>query len=211
VIDPEGELYTLREKYDYVLAGKGGDYPATPATAELLARRLLEHGCSAVIDVSELKPRQKVRFVRLFLVALASRARAGFTIAQWATLSKLKKTGGTWSTYLSRLRTAGHVEQRGALWHATDDGIAAVGEIPPAPESPAELLEMWKRSVGGGAARMLDAISDAEPRGLSFDELADAVGITRSGGTFGTDLSRLRSNGLVDPDGPLIRLSDVLR
>ena len=30
VIDPEGEFYTLREKNDYVLAGKGGDCPAGP-------------------------------------------------------------------------------------------------------------------------------------------------------------------------------------
>lgn len=70
VIDPEGEFYTLREKFDYVLCGKGGDCPAEVRSAALLARRLLELGCSAVIDIYELKPRERVKFVDLFINAL---------------------------------------------------------------------------------------------------------------------------------------------
>jgi DNA helicase HerA-like ATPase len=42
VIDLEGEFATLREQYDYVLAGKEGDTPADPRSAGLLAKRLLE-------------------------------------------------------------------------------------------------------------------------------------------------------------------------
>lgn len=70
VIDPEGEFYTLRESFDYVLAGRGGDCPAEPRSAALLARRLLELGASAVLDLYELAPRDRVRFVRLFLESL---------------------------------------------------------------------------------------------------------------------------------------------
>lgn len=70
VIDPEGEFYTLRERFDYVLAGKGGDCPAEPRSAGLLARRLLELGTSAVLDLYELAPRDRVRFVSAFLGAL---------------------------------------------------------------------------------------------------------------------------------------------
>ena len=145
------------------------------------------------------------------LVALASRAPAGFTEAQWATLSKLKRTGGTWGSYKSRLKTAGYVEQRGELWHATDDGIAAAGEVPPAPETPEELLAMWKSNVGGGAARMLDAIALTGDRWIDLDDLAERVGITRSGGTFGSYLSRLNSNGLIEKRSGEVRLSEVLR
>src|SRR6266850_747296 len=48
VIDPEGELVSLREKFDYVLAAReGGDTPADPRYAALLAERLLELGVSA--------------------------------------------------------------------------------------------------------------------------------------------------------------------
>lgn len=70
VIDPEGEFFTLREKYDYVLAGKGGDCPAEPRSAALLARRLLELGTSAILDLYELTPADRVLFVRRFVEAL---------------------------------------------------------------------------------------------------------------------------------------------
>lgn len=70
VIDPEGEFYTLRERYDYIVAGKGGDCAAEPRSAKLLARRLLELGVSAVCDLSELKMHDRIRFVRFFCEAL---------------------------------------------------------------------------------------------------------------------------------------------
>lgn len=71
VIDPEGEFASLREKFDYVLAARtGGDTAADPRTAKLLAERLLELGTSAILDIYELKPHERVRFVRLFLEAL---------------------------------------------------------------------------------------------------------------------------------------------
>ena len=145
---------------------------------------------------------------RRMLEVLASRYPAGFTIAQWATLAGLKKTGGTWSTYLSRLRKGGLVIQNDGLWKATEAGLAEAGEVPPAPSTPEETVEMWKGNLGGGAARMLDALfSQGE---MTLDELAESVGITRSGGTFGTYLSKLRSNGLIEKDGGSVRVADVL-
>lgn len=70
VIDLEGEFSTLREKYDYVLAGKGGDTPADPKSAGLLARKLLELNVSAIIDLYELDHYDRKRFVKVFLDAL---------------------------------------------------------------------------------------------------------------------------------------------
>jgi hypothetical protein len=74
VIDPEGEFHTLREKYDYILAGKGGEAAATVETAPLLARRLLELGVSAIIDISELGV-DRPAFVTRFIEALMSAPR----------------------------------------------------------------------------------------------------------------------------------------
>lgn len=71
VIDVEDEFGTLREKYDYVLAGRqGGDCPADVRCAALLARRLLELRASAIVGIYELKAHDRIRFVRLFLESL---------------------------------------------------------------------------------------------------------------------------------------------
>lgn len=70
VLDPEGEFGTLREKYDYILAGKDGDTPAESRSATLLARKLLELGVSAIIDLYELHPQERKHFVKLFLESL---------------------------------------------------------------------------------------------------------------------------------------------
>jgi hypothetical protein len=72
IIDPEGEFATLREKYDYVLVGKDGDIPINVRASDLLARRLLELGTSAIIDLYELKHNERKRFVKLFLEALVN-------------------------------------------------------------------------------------------------------------------------------------------
>ena len=70
ILDSEGEFGTLREKYDYVLAGKGGDTPAESRSAALLAQKLLELKVSAIIDLYELHPQERKRFVKLFLNSL---------------------------------------------------------------------------------------------------------------------------------------------
>ena len=55
VLDREGEFVTLREKFDMLLVGPGGDIPTDLRASRLLARRLLETEVSAVVDLSELK------------------------------------------------------------------------------------------------------------------------------------------------------------
>jgi uncharacterized protein len=70
ILDPEGEFATLREKFDFILAGPGGEIPAEPRAAGLLARRLLELEASAVIDLNGLKIGERRHFVRLFLESL---------------------------------------------------------------------------------------------------------------------------------------------
>ena len=75
VLDLEGEFSTLREKYDYVLAGKDGDIAAEPKTAGLLARKLMELRVSAICDLYELKAHERILFVRRFLEKLISSPR----------------------------------------------------------------------------------------------------------------------------------------
>jgi hypothetical protein len=70
VIDPEGEFATIREKYGYVLVGKGGETPADKRSAALVAHKLLELRASAVCDLYEVTPRDRHTWVKLFLEAL---------------------------------------------------------------------------------------------------------------------------------------------
>jgi hypothetical protein len=70
IIDPEGEFLTLREKYDYVLVGKGGETPADTRSAALVAHKLLELNASAVCDLYEMKASERHRWVKLFIEAM---------------------------------------------------------------------------------------------------------------------------------------------
>jgi uncharacterized protein DUF87 len=70
IIDPEGEFSTLREKFGFVLVGKGGETPADARSAALVAHKLLELRASAVCDLYELKPHERHHWVKLFLEGL---------------------------------------------------------------------------------------------------------------------------------------------
>lgn len=75
IIDPEGEFYTLREKFPYLLAGRNGDCPAEVRSAGLLATKLLELRTSAILDIYGLTsnpsdPNNRAHFVKAFLDAL---------------------------------------------------------------------------------------------------------------------------------------------
>jgi hypothetical protein len=70
VIDSEGEFASLRERFGYVLVGKGGEAAAHPETAGLLAHRLLELKAWAICDIYELKPPARHRWVKNFLEAM---------------------------------------------------------------------------------------------------------------------------------------------
>jgi energy-coupling factor transporter ATP-binding protein EcfA2 len=65
VIDSEGDFVTLREKYDYVLVGRGGDVPLSAKTAKITIRRLAELHVSAIFDLSELRFPERREWVRV--------------------------------------------------------------------------------------------------------------------------------------------------
>lgn len=71
IIDTEGEFYTLREKYDFLLFGngEGNDYSVDIRYAEKMATTLLQLGVSAIIDLYELPPKHRILFVQRFLDA----------------------------------------------------------------------------------------------------------------------------------------------
>lgn len=67
VLDPEGEFASLRERYDYLLAGGQGDIPLSVTSSRVTCRRLMECGASAVLDLYDLPPDQRRAYVAGFL------------------------------------------------------------------------------------------------------------------------------------------------
>ncbi len=70
VLDIEGEFSSLRERYDYVLIGKGHDININLRHVDILCRKLLEDNVSAIIDLYELEKYERMIFVKKFLDAL---------------------------------------------------------------------------------------------------------------------------------------------
>jgi hypothetical protein len=67
IVDPEGEFLSLRELVDVVLVSQEGEIVPDVRNAHVLARKLLELGVSAVIDLYELSMSDRRQFVKLFL------------------------------------------------------------------------------------------------------------------------------------------------
>ena len=89
------------------------------------------------------------------LEVLAQRHPARYTKPQWGLLARIKHTGGTFGTYLSRLRAAGYIEESNGLFGITDSGFAAaVVRISAPAVTPAEDPDEWNR-LGGSEFRFL--------------------------------------------------------
>lgn len=132
------------------------------------------------------------------------------TKAQVGTLTGFKTSGGTFSTYWSQIRRAGLVDDVDGLFTVTDAGLAYAGVDHATPLTTDELLDQWRSALKAGARAMLDFLVDVHPEAYTKEGLAQAVGMTASGGTFGTYLSTLRRNGLVDVAGDQVTASDTL-
>lgn len=144
------------------------------------------------------------------LAVLASVYPAGMTEAAWAVAAGLKRSGGTWAAYVSRLRSAGRIERRGDEFFATKDALLELGDAVPAMPPPGpELVEFWAGRIPG-AGPMLRELSRAYPRWLTRDDLGSRLGLAVSGGTFSAYLSRLRSPGLIETDGQRVRAAASL-
>jgi uncharacterized protein len=140
------------------------------------------------------------------LAALAAVFPSGMTEAQWAIAAGYKRSGGTWGTYKSRLRSAGLIDRYGNRWFATESGANAVGDVEQPPPPGPDLVRWWAGRLPG-TSKIAEALIQAWPNGLTKEELAERVGMAVSGGSFGTYLSRLAGPELITREHGQIRLS----
>lgn len=187
---------------------RGAPVPGAAAT-DRAERPLAQDSRILTANPPSSAPRLKAG-ARRILAALARQHPMVLTRAQAATLAGLKVTGGTFSSYWSSLKTAGLLEEVGGEVSLTEAGLAAAGVEAAEPMGTEEVLAMWRGVLKRGAREMLDALVEAYPDSLEREQLAVAADVAFSGGTFGSYLSSLRRNGLVDVNGPSVRASDTL-
>lgn len=165
---------------------KGGPAPATrspQAAATPTSKDLpgLKKGARVMLhELAELHPR-----------ALSRR--------ELATRAGMSHGGGSFSDYLSALRSRGFVEHDDAGdVRLTGDGLHA-GYTGKGPRRREEIIHQF--GFKRGARTMLAALLEAHPRALSRAELAAAAGMEEGGGSFSDYLSNLRSSGCADQVG----------
>lgn len=101
---------------------------------------------------------------RKLLGALARHAPGRYTWGQAATLAGLKPAGGHYNAGRKELRDRGLVDEQAGLAAATPAGMAAAGEVPPAPSTPEERLALWCARLPSPAPEMLRALAAAGER-----------------------------------------------
>ncbi|RKT86929.1 hypothetical protein SAMN05421805_12413 [Saccharopolyspora antimicrobica] len=132
------------------------------------------------------------------------------TRTQLATLSLLKATSGTFSSYLSRLRSRELISIDGGYVSLTGRGCRSAGvrSVKPMPEG--EVRREWLAVLRGGARRILEALIDVGSVGLTRDELAREAGLKATSGTYSAYLAKLRNNGLIEVVDGKIRITKIL-
>jgi hypothetical protein len=75
IFDVEGEYFTLREKFPFLLFGENGDAPMSVGTAAVLALKMLEWRRSAIFDLSSMEVEETHAWMRLFLNSLMAAPR----------------------------------------------------------------------------------------------------------------------------------------
>lgn len=197
------EIKELARRMDVLAKKLTGAGPVTPQ----MGTKQSPNGHHIVPNESSLR-----KGALKILAELAARYPAHYTKAQVGTLTGFSSRGGTFNTYISDLYKSGFIEKlAGNSFKATEAGIEFLGErIPAAPTSHEEVMAQWRRSLRAGAYRMLAAIVEAGPEGLSREGIGTQVAMTITGGTFSTYLSDLRRNGLIEERHGVSIACDIL-
>ena len=145
------------------------------------------------------------------LSELASRYPEGYTKPQVGILTRFKHSGGTFGTYVRELIKAGFIEVNADLFFATEEGVEYLGDrVPNAPSTHEEIMAMWRKALRKGVYEILIIIIKAGSSGISKEDISSEIGMVFSGGTFGTYLRELNTNGLVSENSGIYIASDIL-
>jgi hypothetical protein len=197
ILEQENRALGARLEQIAALAAVTPSLPEQPATAVAPPRirpaLALAPPRSAVVARDGTHPA-----ARKLLIAAAQHAPGRFSWGQLATLAGLKPSGGHFNAGRKSLRDAGYVSEANDLVAATAIGLAAAGEVPPAPSTPAERLALWCERLPSPAPEMLRALAAQGERYVAPGALADALGKKPAGGHWNSGIAVLRNNGLIE-------------
>jgi hypothetical protein len=130
---------------------------------------------------------------------------------QIAAIAGVSPSSGSFANNLGRLRTLGLIDypQSGQVAFTAAGKKAA--RAPDAPPSVNDLHRAWLGLVTGPQARILERAIGAYPDGISKEDLALAVDVSATSGSFANNLGRLRTLGVIDyPSRGMVRAHDLL-
>lgn len=202
-IDPEGEFSTLREKYDFVLAGKGGEAtyqrqaPRPQPTASTNGHNPdisgpMQRILDAIAWMESIGVQQPKQSAVAFL--------AGYTIG-----------GGAYNNPRGALKTAGLIEYRSGDCLALTDAGRQVARTPEGSLTTDELHQRVLNQLPTPEQKILRNLLAVYPEAIDNDKLARDSGYEPGGGAFNNPRGRLRTLGLVDyPQKGMVRAADLL-
>lgn len=141
---------------------------------------------------------------------LAARYPMTFTKAQLAHLSKMSSRSGSYGTYLALLKSRGFIQIESNQVSITDTGLAFAGAYPQEPQTQEQTIAMWRENLQGGARRMFDILVSVYPASKAKQDLGFEAEMSPTSGSFGTYLSMLKRNGLIEVAGGDVKASDNL-
>lgn len=149
---------------------------------------------------------------RRIVEALARFHPMAMTAPQVGAFARLAHAGGTFSAYVTTLLGQGLIGRDGAgRLLITREGLDLLGANRPSrPTNAVEVVSLWRNRLPAGTVRLLEALASDPRRVWSREQLADQVGLTASGGTFGAGIGMLRNLDLADARGPTIRAGSAL-
>lgn len=134
---------------------------------------------------------------RRLLAALAQWSPQGMTEGQMRAQAGLRKSG-TYSNYLSSLRTGGLLIEKDGLLYATEQGVEVAGTTrQPTPTTTEEVLAIWRPKLKKGARALLDILVRHNGEEVTRGQLADESGLSGSSGTFSNYISSLATARLI--------------
>lgn len=177
ILDSEDEFYTLRERFDYVIAGgEGGDAPAAPGNAADLARAALTHGFSLICQINDLGRDGAAEFVDRFLAAMISAPRELWRPC----LIVIDEAQRFPAETLQQLTEAGR--KRGFT------AVIATQRLPKLDANVRGDINNW---MMGRVGQALDKRHIADQLGMTPTQMRDALDLpTRSFWAFGSAISR---------------------